>query len=134
MSRGGGKDASGLKETVSLEEFRRIDETVRAKSDEWTMRCLSNSFNTLVKTLDGNEKVKKRDTIETLATRLAPMIETICGLYRASEGESKRAEDILDDVVRENNLISKTIATRFEIKLAKIVETSMRKCIEEGRQ
>jgi phosphoribosyl-dephospho-CoA transferase len=122
VSRGSdGKNKTAMEDSVSPEEVRRIDEWVRARDDKWTFQCLSRAFKKLSSTLGQPGKIKKSDTIETLATRMVSMVDTVCGLYGWNERQIKKAECILEEVVKERALVDKALAARFEIKLLKIM-------------
>lgn len=123
MSRGGGQKVKDAMKDVPVDEVRRIEDMVRARSDAWTFGCLEESLHKLAEVLEQKEKVKKTDTVETLATRICPMIDTVCGLVKYYQMEIREAESVLDDVVKENNLKNKALSAKFEIRLGKIIES-----------
>lgn len=123
MSRGGGKKVE--QKPASPEEERRIEELIRAREEEWIMRCLSEAYYSLAEVLENKEKVKKKDTIFSLATKVSSMVDTVCGMCKAYEAKVKEAEGYLQEVAPERDLISMAISARHEIKHLNIVSETL---------
>ena len=134
MSRGGGnKDKNVGMCGVSTEEVERIDKIVKSREDDWTFDCLKNMFNNLVEVLGYKEKVKKTDTISTLATKTVSMVSTVCGLYKYQVKQEEYVDKVLSAVVSERGAKEKSHMARLEINTLRIVCNALEKQLEKER-